>query len=85
MREKVKITREANDFRIIIPKSFKSGKKDLKNMSNEEFAQYYSSYRLGFKDILKMIRENEGLSQNDYLSKEQIALFLKKNLSKMMK
>ena len=70
MRDKVMITRETNGFRIIIPKSFKYGKVDLKNMTNEEFAMHYSSYRLTFKDIIKMIREHEGLSQSDYLSKE---------------
>lgn len=37
MREKVSILREEKGFRIIIPKSLRYGKSDLKNMSVQEF------------------------------------------------
>src|SRR3569833_2163916 len=84
MRDKVQIQKEKNGFRIIIPKSYRYGKADLKNMDVEEFANNYHSYRITMKDIIKMIKQHEGLSQADYLTKEQVAIFLKKNLSKLL-
>ena len=57
MRDKVSIQREKNGFRIIIPKSYKYGKADLKNMDMDEFANHYNSYRISIKDIIKLIKE----------------------------
>ena len=70
MREKVMIHRDNVGFRIIIPKSLKYGKADLNKMDMEEFVEHYNVFRITMKDIIKLIKENEGLADADYLSKE---------------
>jgi hypothetical protein len=62
MREKVAIQREKGGFRIIIPKSYKYGKADLSKIDMDEFANHYNSYRITIKDIIKLIKEQEGLA-----------------------
>jgi hypothetical protein len=57
MREKVSISRDKTGFQIIIPKSMKYGKPNLRNIDAEEFAQHYTSYRVNIKDIINLIRE----------------------------
>lgn len=85
MREKLSITKEDKGFRIIIPKTYRYGKQALKKLDVNEFANHYNSYRIEIKDIIKLIKQQEGLSESETLSKEQVGAFLKKNLSKLLK
>ena len=79
-RSRVSIKREDHCFRIVIPKTNKVGKADMRNLDSKELAANYTSYKINIKDIIKLIREQEDISNTDYISKEKVAAYLKKNL-----
>jgi len=66
----VTIEREDRGFRIIIPKSYYYGKADLKRINPTEFNDNYHSYRIKMKDIIQLIKDQSGIDQNEFLTKE---------------
>ena len=57
MREKVIIQRDAEGFQIIIPKTLKYGRADLAHLDMEEFLKNFNIFKLNFKDMLNLIKE----------------------------
>lgn len=82
LRDRVSIKKIGDTFRIIIPKSNKNGlsKLNTAKMDTKEFQNNYNTYKINIKDIIQLIREQEDLSNTEYISKEKVAAYLKKNL-----
>ena len=66
------------------PKVTSTGKQTLRIWTWMSLQTTTTPTAISIKDIIKLIKEQEGLAQSDYLTKEQVAVFLKKNLSKLL-
>eukprot|EP00347_Sterkiella_histriomuscorum_P008402 403345231 len=91
LRDRVSIQKEEQGFEIIIPKTLKYGKANLHSIEPEEFIKNYNVYKLSFKDILNLIKQQarqDGTAQQSnetVITKDQVSIFLKKNLMKLLK
>jgi len=84
LRGKIKVHKDDECFRIIVPKSMKLGQLSLAADSSREYANHYVQYKLNIKDLIKIIKKEQGLHENEYVSKQQVAAYLKKNLHKIL-
>lgn len=65
MREKVIIQRDAEGFQIIIPKTLKYGRADLAHLDMDEFLKNFNIFKLNFKDMLNLIKEEAAKNNPD--------------------
>ena len=76
LRGKIQVQKEGDEFKIRIPIGLKSGMfagLHLNRRPSVRNGPMFHHFKVRIKDVVKLIKEEQGLHPDEYISKDQIA------------